>query len=113
MRWGRAQPSRARERRLPIPAHHIVAMPPPFDRPPYPADIFAGHSVLVTGGGSRMGLAMDKAFAQGGPDVAVVGRSIERAQAGTGHVPTLGMRPPALSCDVRPPDPLTAAFPQP
>ena len=67
---------------MPVPAHHIVAMPPPFEAPPYPADIFAGQTVLVTGGGSGMGLAMAMAFAQGGAQVAVMGRSLEKAEDG-------------------------------
>jgi len=28
---------------MPVPSHYIVAQPP-FDRPPYPADIFAGRA---------------------------------------------------------------------
>ncbi|NIJ36749.1 NAD(P)-dependent dehydrogenase (short-subunit alcohol dehydrogenase family) [Sphingopyxis panaciterrae] len=95
---------------MPVPAHHIVATPPPFDAPPYPADIFAGQTVLVTGGGSGMGLAMAKAFAQGGADVAIMGRGIERAQEGAAEVAALGVRTHAISCDVRHADAVAAAF---
>lgn len=92
------------------PLHHIVATPPPFDAPPYPADVFAGQTVLVTGGGSGMGLAMATAFAQGGAQVAVMGRSLERARDGAARIAALGARVHALSCDVRQADQVTAAF---
>ncbi len=92
------------------PLHHIVATPPPFDAPPYPADVFAGQTVLVTGGGSGMGLAMATAFAQGGAQVAVMGRSLERAQDGAARIAALGARVHALSCDVRQADQVAAAF---
>jgi NAD(P)-dependent dehydrogenase (short-subunit alcohol dehydrogenase family) len=95
---------------MPVPAHHIVAMPPPFEAPPYPADIFAGQTVLVTGGGSGMGLAMAKAFAQGGAQVAVMGRSLDKAQDGARQIAALGARVRALSCDVRAPEQIAAAF---
>ena len=95
---------------MPVPAQHIVATPPPFDAPPYPADIFAGQTVLVTGGGSGMGLAMAKAFAQGGANVAVMGRSIERAAEGAAEIAALGVRTHAMSCDVRLPEAVAAAF---
>ncbi len=95
---------------MPIPAHHIVATPPPFDAPPYPADIFADQTVLVTGGGSGMGLAMAKAFAQGGADVAVLGRNLDRARGGAEQIAALGTRAHAISCDVRNPDAVAAAF---
>lgn len=93
-----------------VPVHHIVATPPPFDSPPYPADIFAGHTVLVTGGGSGMGLAMAKAFAQGGAQVGVIGRSIDRAREGAARIAELGVRVHAASCDVRNPVAISAAF---
>lgn len=97
---------------MPVPAHHIVATPPPFALPPYPADVFAGRTVLVTGGGSGMGLAMAMAFAQGGAQVAVMGRSLEKAEAGAAKVAALGGRVHALSCDVRLPEQVAAAFDQ-
>lgn len=93
-----------------VPAHHIVAQPPPFGNPPYPADIFAGQVVLVTGGGSGMGLAAAKAFAQGGASVAVMGRGLERAEAGAEQIAALGAKTHAISCDVRHPDQIAAAF---
>lgn len=95
-----------------VPSHHIVARPPAFDQPPYPPHIFAGRTVLVTGGGSGMGLAMAMAFAQGGAQVAVMGRSLDKAQAGAARVAALGARVHALSCDVRLPDQVAAAFDQ-
>jgi NAD(P)-dependent dehydrogenase (short-subunit alcohol dehydrogenase family) len=99
-----------REKAMPVPPHHIVLEPPPFEQPPYPPDIFAGRAVLVSGGGSGMGLAMALAFAQGGADVAVIGRSIERAQAGAARIAALGVRTHAQSCDVRVADQVAAAF---
>lgn len=95
---------------MPVPAHHIVPTPPPFDAPPYPADVFAGRTVLVSGGGSGMGLAMARAFAQGGASVAVMGRSLERAEEGAARIAELGVRVHAMSCDVRVPDQVAAAF---
>lgn len=92
------------------PQHHIVAMPPPFEAPPYPADVFAGQTVLVTGGGSGMGLAMAMAFAQGGAQVAVMGRSLEKAEDGAQQIAALGARVHAMSCDVRQGDQIAAAF---
>jgi NAD(P)-dependent dehydrogenase (short-subunit alcohol dehydrogenase family) len=85
-------------------------MPPPFEEPPYPANIFEGQVVLVTGGGSGMGLAMAKAFAQGGASVAVMGRSIERAQDGAAEIAALDVPVHAMSCDVRSSEAVKAAF---
>lgn len=93
-----------------VPTHHIVPEPPAFDKPPYPADIFAGRTVIVTGGGSGMGLAMAKAFAQGGAHVAVMGRSIERAEEGAAQIVQSGGKVHAMSCDVRSADAVAAAF---
>jgi NAD(P)-dependent dehydrogenase (short-subunit alcohol dehydrogenase family) len=95
---------------MPVPAHHIIAQPPPFERPPYPRDIFAGQVVLVSGGGSGMGLAMAMAFAQGGAAVAVVGRDPDKAAGAAARIAELGVATFATSCDVRSPEQVGAAF---
>jgi NAD(P)-dependent dehydrogenase (short-subunit alcohol dehydrogenase family) len=93
-----------------VPSHHIVPLPPAFDKPPYPRDIFAGQTVLVSGGGSGMGLAMARAFAQGGAQVAVMGRNLEKAQAAAAGIAELGVKTHGMNCDVRLPDQVAAAF---
>ena len=93
-----------------VPAHHRIAVPPPITQPPFPPDLLAGEVVLVSGGGSGMGLAMARAFAQAGAAVAVMGRSLERAQDGAARVAEFGVPVHAMSCDVRDGAQIAAAF---
>lgn len=57
-----------------------------------------------------MGLAMAMAFAQGGASVAVMGRSIERAEGGAEKIAALGVKTHAMSCDVRSAEQIAVAF---
>ncbi len=57
-------------------------------------DCFSGHSVLVVGGTSGIGLAIAQAFATHGADVTVAGATAD-------HVPTLPGRSKAVVLDVR------------
>ena len=94
-----------------VPTHHRVVEPPPADHPPYGPDLFAGQVVLVTGGGTGMGFAMARAFAQGGATVVVMGRSLDKAQPAAEQLAAdHGVATLALSCDVRHADQVTAAF---
>jgi len=58
----------------------------------------------------RVRLAMALAFAQGGAQVAVMGRSIEKAEEGAAKIAALGTKVHAMSCDGRLPEQVTAAF---
>lgn len=90
--------------------HHADLAPVPFDRPPFGPDMLQGDVALVTGGGSGMGLAMARGLAQAGASIVVVGRSLERAQAGVEEITALGGRAIAVPTDVRDPDAIAAAF---
>ena len=74
----------------------LIVEPPPWEQPPFPPDLFAGQVALVTGGGSGMGLGMARVFAQSGAAVAVVGRSVERANEGVRQLQVLGARAVAI-----------------
>ena len=49
-------------------------------------DTLKGHSILVTGGGSGLGLAMAKGFAQHGANVAICGRTAEKLDAAKAEI---------------------------
>lgn len=87
-----------------------VIEPPAWESPPLPPDTFAGRVALITGGGSGMGLGMARAFSQAGAAVALVGRSLERAQAGMREIEGIGGRACAISADVRDAGQVAAAF---
>jgi NAD(P)-dependent dehydrogenase (short-subunit alcohol dehydrogenase family) len=64
-------------------------------------DLLAGKRVLVTGGGSGLGLAMSKRFASLGARVAITGRSEERLRGAAAEIDAAGERVFTHPCDVR------------
>jgi NAD(P)-dependent dehydrogenase (short-subunit alcohol dehydrogenase family) len=64
-------------------------------------DLLEGRTVLVTGGGSGLGLSMATAFAGLGARVAITGRSAERLAAAAETIDPSGERVHAVPCDVR------------
>jgi NAD(P)-dependent dehydrogenase (short-subunit alcohol dehydrogenase family) len=66
-----------------------------------PRDLYAGRTVLVTGGGSGINLGVARAFAALGANVAICGRTQSRLDAAAEELRTLGAKVCAVAADVR------------
>ena len=66
----------------------------------FAADLLAGKTILVTGGGSGLGLAMTRRFLELGARVAIIGRSAERLEQAAQSL-AAGDRLVTRTCDVR------------
>lgn len=67
-------------------------------------NILEGRVAVLTGGGSGLGLAMARRFAQLGARVAIVGRSEDRLRRAAPEIDATGERVLAVAADVREPD---------
>lgn len=76
----------------------------------FAADLFAGKSVFVTGGGSGINLGIASNFAALGAAVGICGRTEARLESARGELEALGARVSTSVADVRDPDALAAAF---
>ncbi|MEP0005564.1 MAG: SDR family oxidoreductase [Balneola sp.] len=66
-------------------------------------DTLSGKTILITGGGSGLGLAMAKGFAESGANIAICGRTEEKLQKATKEIEEAGESTKAgyYICDVR------------
>ena len=63
-----------------------------------------GRTAIVTGGGSGIGRHMAQALAEGGANVVLCARKVERCEQAAADIGMLGVSTLALRCDVREPD---------
>ncbi len=77
----------------------------------FASGLFDGQTVLVTGGGSGIGLATARELAQLGASVAIAGRKLEKIDAGLGVLRGDGVPEERLlggTCDIREPEQVAA-----
>jgi gluconate 5-dehydrogenase len=68
----------------------------------------AGRTAIVTGGASGIGRHMAQALAEGGANVVLCARKVERCEQAAAEIGELGVRALAFRCDVREPDEVQA-----
>jgi NAD(P)-dependent dehydrogenase (short-subunit alcohol dehydrogenase family) len=86
--------------------------PPPPGSSALPEGTFVGTSIFITGGGTCLGKAIGSEFARLGADLVIASRKSEHLEAGREAVEALGSRVLAVTCDIRDPDQIGAAFDQ-
>jgi citronellol/citronellal dehydrogenase len=77
----------------------------------FAAGLFEGQTVVITGGGSGIGLATARELAYLGANVAIAGRKLDKIEAGLGVIRGDGVDDARLfggSCDIREPDQIAA-----
>ncbi len=84
--------------------------PPPLGEAALPAGTYAGQVVLVTGGGTGLGKAIATEFARLGASIAIASRKTEHLEAGVAALEATGAKVLAVTCDIREPDSIAAAF---
>lgn len=76
----------------------------------YKDDLLKGKNILVTGGGSGLGLAMAHQLASYGADLWVLGRSQEKLDKAQSELSAHGTQVRTQSCDIRDPEAVEAAL---
>jgi citronellol/citronellal dehydrogenase len=76
----------------------------------YRADLFAGHIVLVSGGGTGIGRAIALLLARLGAHVVVCGRTVDKLERVAAFARDRGARVTPIAVNVREPDQVAALF---
>ncbi|MFF7249276.1 SDR family oxidoreductase [Embleya sp. NPDC008237] len=96
----------------PVPARAYPGLPEPA--PPgaraLPPGTYDGTVVLVTGGGTGLGKAIATEYARLAADIVVAGRKDDHLNAAREGLEGLGGRVATVTCDIRDPEQIAAAF---
>jgi NAD(P)-dependent dehydrogenase (short-subunit alcohol dehydrogenase family) len=75
-----------------------------------PPGTYAGQTVFVTGAGTGLGRAIASEFARLGASIVIASRKAEHLSAGQETIEGLGAPVLTVSCDIRDPEQISAAF---
>ena len=84
--------------------------PPPAGTSMLPDDALAGEVVLITGGGTGLGLAMAVEFARTGAAIVIASRNPQHLSDGLHAIQAVGGTAYSVELDVRDPESVVAAF---
>lgn len=84
--------------------------PAPLGSSALPQGTYDGAVVLVTGGGTGLGKAIAAEYARLGADIVVASRKDDHLKAAREGLEGLGGRVATVTCDIRDPEQITAAF---
>ena len=84
--------------------------PPPPGESALPPSTFDGVCVVVTGGGTGLGKAIASEFGRLGASLVIASRKDEHLESGRAAMDALNVPVQTVSCDIREPDSISAAF---
>jgi NAD(P)-dependent dehydrogenase (short-subunit alcohol dehydrogenase family) len=84
--------------------------PPAVGATALPAGTFDGVTVFVTGAGTGLGKAIAAEFARVGASIVIASRKQDHLEAGRAAIEELGAPVLAVTCDIRDPEQIGAAF---
>lgn len=84
----------------------------PLSTPVFAKDLLKDKVILITGGGSGLGLSMAEGLGAVSAQLIITGRSVERLGAATEKLRSRGIAVEPLACDVRDPEQVAAAVRQ-
>ena len=84
--------------------------PPAYGAHALPASTFDGQCVFVTGGGTGLGRAIATEFGRLGAAIVVASRKPEHLEQGEAAIRDVGSEVLTVTCDIREPDQIAAAF---
>lgn len=87
-----------------------IPEPPALGSSALPAGTYAGRTVFVTGGGTGLGRAIASEFARLGANLVIASRKPEHLDQATEAMTELGAPHLTVTCDIREPEQIAAAF---